>query len=75
MLEIQYQCLPKLQLKGILMFLPKLQFAGVSIANLREKKPSYTNDITVNPIQKGTEVFIVVIGKTCPGLYENILNF
>ena len=35
---------------------------------------SYTNDRTVNPTQNGTEMFIVPIRKTCPGLYENILN-
>ena len=35
---------------------------------------SYTNDRTVNPAQKGTEVFIVLIRKNFPGLYENILN-
>ena len=35
---------------------------------------SYTNDITVNLSQKGTKMFIAVIRKTCPGLYENILN-
>ena len=39
------------------------------------KRPeSYTNDRTVNPTQKGTEMFIVLIRKTCPGLNENILN-
>ena len=28
-----------------------------------------------NPTQKDTEMFIVLVRKTCPGLYENILNF
>ena len=80
--------------------LPKLEFAGVNRANLREKKPdvftfsilrlvlkresqkswpncpeSYTNDGTVSPTQKDIEMFIVLIRKTCSGLYENILNF
>ena len=32
------------------------------------------NGIKVNRTQKGTEMFIMLTRKTCPGLYENILN-
>ena len=39
MLGIKFSVLPKLQLKAVLVFLPNLQFAGVSRANLRRKKP------------------------------------
>ena len=35
----------------------------------------YTNDRTVNPTQKGTEMFMILIRTTFPGLYQNILNF
>ena len=28
----------------------------------------------VNPAEKGTEKFIMLKRKTCPGLYEDILN-
>ena len=33
------------------------------------------NDIKVNPTQKGTKVFMMLITKTCPGLYQNMLNY
>ena len=42
--------------------------------NWPNRPESYMNNITVNPTQKGTEMFIALIRKTCPGLYENLLN-
>ena len=34
----------------------------------------YTNSIKVNSTQNGTEMFLMLIRKTCPKLDENILN-
>ena len=34
----------------------------------------YKGDMKVNPIEKGTEKFMMLKRETCPGLYEDILN-
>ena len=51
-----------------------IQSRQESRKNWPDRPESYTNDIKVNPTQKSTEMFIMLIRKTCPGLYENILN-
>ena len=39
-----------------------------------EEPSRSTNDIKINPIQKCTDKFIVLIRRTCPGLHKNILT-
>ena len=33
-----------------------------------------TNDIKVSPIQKGTDMFTVLIKRTFPGIHKNVLT-
>ena len=49
-------------------------FAFSLNTRIQKSWPNRPESYTVNPTQKGTEMFIFLARITCPGLYGNIVN-